>query len=276
MHLHADFAGPTRLGVLSERHFAHEPTKGEIGCDAGVTLGTDKAVPIAAGTLKGTHKKLGRGTMSGKFRLAQISDTHVRAADGGSAASQLKRAMAQARAYGADVILLTGDLVNDEREDEYAVLAEAIADPPAPLFLMPGNHDERAQLRRWFSHHGYLPRHGPLHFTIEDYPSALSRWTICAGRSAWFVGSLGAGGWDPRSSERTTDLGGAASPPSTRFAVRHNRAAGCGEFATVIARHRQVVRVICGHHHRVGVGQTAHAPVVSGALNVLDLRPGFG
>ena len=108
--------------------------------------------------------------MSGQFRLAQISDTHVRTDDGGAAANQLKRAMAQAREYRADVILLTGDLVNDEREDEYAALAEAIVDPPAPLFLMPGNHDERQRLRAMFPHHAYLPREGPLHFTIEDFP----------------------------------------------------------------------------------------------------------
>ena len=62
--------------------------------------------------------------MSGRFLLAQISDTHVRADDDGAAALQLQRAMAQARAYQADAILLTGDLVNDERESEYAVLAE--------------------------------------------------------------------------------------------------------------------------------------------------------
>src|SRR5262245_52456500 len=108
--------------------------------------------------------------MSGQFRLAQISDTHVRADDGGKAASQLKRAMAQAKDYGADIILLTGDLVNDAREDEYAVLAEAITDPPAPLYLMPGNHDDRGLMRRMFPRHNYLPREGALHFTIENYP----------------------------------------------------------------------------------------------------------
>jgi 3',5'-cyclic-AMP phosphodiesterase len=33
-------------------------------------------------------------------------------------------------------------------------------------------------------------------------------------------------------------------------------------FASVIAKHRQVARIVCGHHHRVAVGQVAHAPVV--------------
>lgn len=30
----------------------------------------------------------------------------------------------------------------------------------------------------------------------------------------------------------------------------------------MIAKHAQVARVICGHHHRVAIGQIAHAPVI--------------
>ena len=32
--------------------------------------------------------------------------------------------------------------------------------------------------------------------------------------------------------------------------------------SSVVARHRQVIRIICGHHHRVALGQVAHAPTV--------------
>src|SRR5262245_34905365 len=108
--------------------------------------------------------------MSGRFLLAQISDTHVRADDQGAAAKQLRKALAQAREYEADAILLTGDLVNDERAEEYARLAETISDPPAPLFLMPGNHDDRALIRAAFPGHAYLPRSGNLSFTLEQFP----------------------------------------------------------------------------------------------------------
>jgi 3',5'-cyclic AMP phosphodiesterase CpdA len=108
--------------------------------------------------------------MSERFILAQISDTHVRADDGGAAARQLVKALAQARTYGADAILLTGDLVNDGQPEEYAVLAEAIADPPAPLFLMPGNHDDRGAFRQFFAgRHDYFPPQGPLSYAIESF-----------------------------------------------------------------------------------------------------------
>jgi hypothetical protein len=33
-------------------------------------------------------------------------------------------------------------------------------------------------------------------------------------------------------------------------------------FASVIARHAHVTRIICGHHHRTSFGQVAHAPVI--------------
>ncbi len=205
--------------------------------------------------------------MSGHFRLAQISDTHVRADDGGVAAGQLKRAMAQAHAYGADVILVTGDLVNNEREDEYAALAEAIVDPPAPLYLMPGNHDERGQLKRMFPHHTYLPREGPLHFTIEDFPVRIvalddvvpgeTHGLLRRSGAEWLESTLSA------ERERPTIVA-LHHPPFLTHDLLFDTIGllDAEEFATVIARHRQVLRIVCGHHHRVALGQVAHAPVI--------------
>ena len=37
-----------------------------------------------------------------------------------------------------------------------------------PLFVLPGNHDEREGFRRAFADHAYLPASGPLHFVTED------------------------------------------------------------------------------------------------------------
>jgi len=205
--------------------------------------------------------------MSGHFRLAQISDTHVRADDGGKAASQLKRALAQAKEYGADVILLTGDLVNDEREDEYAVLAEAIADPPAPLYLMTGNHDERGLIRRTFPQHAYLPREGAMHFTIENFPVRIvtlddlvpgeTHGLLRRSGLEWLESALSAERGKPT-------IVALHHPPFLTHDLLFDKIGlrDAEEFATVIARHRQVLRVICGHHHRVAFGQAAHAPVI--------------
>lgn len=205
--------------------------------------------------------------MSGHFRLAQISDTHIRADDGGAAATQLKRAMAQARDYNADLILLTGDLVNDERADEYAVFAEAIADPPAPLYLMPGNHDDRARIRDQFPAHAYLPRSEHLSFAIEGFPvRVISVDQIVPGETHGLV-TPEVAQWLDRTLAAAPDKPTIVALHHPPFLTHDMLFDTIGLFdadllASVIAEHPQVQRVICGHHHRVAVGQLAHAPVI--------------
>lgn len=206
--------------------------------------------------------------MSGdRFIVAQISDTHVRADDGGASAAALTRALAQAGEYRADVILLTGDLVNDARADEYAALAEALSAQPAPLFLMPGNHDDRALLRQAFPAHTYLPKDGALSYTIENFPVRIVmldqtvpgevHGEITRADADWLDDTLAA------APERPTIVALHHPPFATHdllfdtIGLRHAE-----RFAVVIARHRQVARVICGHHHRFAVGVAGHAPVI--------------
>ncbi|HRO04527.1 MAG TPA: metallophosphoesterase, partial [Terricaulis sp.] len=202
-----------------------------------------------------------------QFFFAQISDTHVRADDGGAAAAAMQRAMAEAARYGVQAILMTGDLVNDAREDEYAVLAEALAAAPAPVFLMPGNHDSREGLRATFPTHDYLPKEGALSYTIERFPVRIVmldqtvpgevHGDISPEQAAWLHDTLAA------APERPTVVALHHPPFATHdllfdtIGLRHGEA-----FNVVIARHRQVARVICGHHHRFAVGQAGHAPVI--------------
>jgi 3',5'-cyclic AMP phosphodiesterase CpdA len=210
---------------------------------------------------------MGQGRMSGHFRLAQISDTHVRTDDDGAAAAQLKRALARAREYRADLILLTGDLANDERADEYAVLAEAIADPPAPLYLMPGNHDDRALMRSAFPTHAYLPREGPLSFVIDDFPVRIVALDdVVPGETYGLLSREGADWLDEMLSNAPAKptIVALHHPPFLTYDLLFDKIGllDAGLFASVIARHRQVARVICGHHHRTAIGQSAHAPVI--------------
>lgn len=205
--------------------------------------------------------------MSARFVLAQISDTHIRADDNGAAADQLRRALAQAKDYRADLIVLTGDLVNDERAEEYAILAEALIDPPAPLYLLPGNHDDRAHLRTHFPQHAYLPASGPLSYVIEDFPVRIVAIDqIVPGETYGLL-------TEPQADWLDRTLAAAPDKP-TIVALHHPPflshdllfdTIGLRDhelFASVIAKHPQVTRVICGHHHRAAFGQVAHAPCV--------------
>lgn len=202
-----------------------------------------------------------------RFRLAQISDTHVRADDAGASVRQLKRALAHAAEYRADAILLTGDLANDERADEYAALAAALADVAAPLFLMPGNHDERTILRRAFAHHDYLRRTGPLSFVVDDFPVRIVAVDqIVPGETHGELTPAGAEWLDAalaQKPEKPTVVALHHPPIKTHDLLFDEIGLRDGDlFANVIARHKQVTRIICGHHHRVVVGQCAHAPVI--------------
>lgn len=205
--------------------------------------------------------------MSGQFVLAQISDTHVRADDEGAAARQLRRALAQARDYRADVILVTGDLANDERADEYALFAEVIADPSAPLYVLPGNHDDRARIRAALPRHGYLPRSGVLSYVIEDFPVRIVMVDqIVPGETHGLLTRVQAEWLDETLAQKPgrPTLVALHHPPFLTHDLLFDRIGLLdGElFTDVIARHRQVERVICGHHHRMAIGQVAHAPCI--------------
>lgn len=65
-----------------------------------------------------------------------------------------------------DLVLLTGDVVDNGTETEYAVAAEMLALIPQPVLAIPGNHDEREAFRACFRHNAHLARSGPLHFAV--------------------------------------------------------------------------------------------------------------
>lgn len=206
--------------------------------------------------------------MTEKFLLAQISDMHIRVDDDGVSLRQLRKALSQARNYRADAILLTGDLVNDERADEYAALADALNDPPAPTFMLPGNHDDRDLIRRIFAdRHSYLPRSGPLSFMLDQFPLRIvmvdqtapgeTHGVLTEAQAAWLDAELAA-------APRRPTLVAMHHPPFPTHDVLFDTIALRDRdlFTSVIARHSQVLRIVCGHHHRVVFGQVAHAPVV--------------
>lgn len=175
--------------------------------------------------------------------------------------------MAQAAEYRCDAIMLTGDLANDERAEEYAALAEVIANPPAPLFLMPGNHDDRARIREAFPDHKYLPKDGPLSYAVEDFPVRLvavdqivpgeTHGLFTEQQARWLEKTLS-------KKRRKPTIVALHHPPFLTHDLLFDKI-GLMEpkrFEKVIAHHPQVTRIIAGHHHRVAVGQVAHAPVV--------------
>src|SRR6478752_512147 len=113
--------------------------------------------------------------------IAQITDTHIKLPDKLAygkvdTATMLKRCVQELLALKQqpDLILLTGDLVDLGRPEEYEHLMSILAPIKQRIIAIPGNHDERGAMRDAFRDGGYLPTEGKfLQFAIDDYPLRL-------------------------------------------------------------------------------------------------------
>lgn len=108
--------------------------------------------------------------------IAQLSDAHVRPAgvlyhDVVDSNAALVDAVAHVRGLQSrpDLVVVTGDLVDHGQPDEYAHVREILGALPVSYLVIPGNHDDRENLRRAFADHDYLPRTGPLHYCVDDH-----------------------------------------------------------------------------------------------------------
>ena len=153
-----------------------------------------------------------------------------------------------------------------------------------PVFVIPGNHDQRENLRAGLADLPHIGTSGTfLQYCVEYYPVRLvmldtlvpgyGHGELCRERLSFLDGAL------------------AAEPEKPTIVAMHHPPFVCGiehmdhinlrneaEFTAVIARHAQVSRVICGHHHRPINAPLAHtiasiAPSVAHQVE-LALTPG--
>jgi 3',5'-cyclic AMP phosphodiesterase CpdA len=92
--------------------------------------------------------------MKRPFLLAQVTDLHIKAQ--GQLSYRVVDTVAMLRAcvrhilslkQQPDAVVITGDLTDRGLPEEYALLRELLAPLAMPLYLMPGNHDQRETLR---------------------------------------------------------------------------------------------------------------------------------
>ena len=110
--------------------------------------------------------------------IAQISDTHVAldTSDAGQRIIDFERTIADINALNPapDVIVHTGDIVHNGRPDEYMRAMSVLIKARAPVYVLAGNRDDRANLRAAFSAAGYLSRNSAfIDYAVEDYPVRL-------------------------------------------------------------------------------------------------------
>src|SRR5258708_19250158 len=104
--------------------------------------------------------------------IAQISDTHL-ALDTPDANQRIRDFALTVVDINAldpapDVIVHTGDIVHNGRQDEYAQAVATLAKARAPVYVLGGNRDNRPNFRAAFSPVEYLsPDSHSTHFPIH-------------------------------------------------------------------------------------------------------------
>ncbi len=220
--------------------------------------------------------------------IAQLTDTHVVAentdtelyVDNNERMAQAV-AMLNAEAPSPAAVVMTGDLVNDARADEYGALAELLAPLEIPVLPLPGNHDDRALLRSTFADFEWSDTEHLSWVRFVDGVRVI-------GLDSTRPGSHG-GQFDD---ERAEWLAAALAVPhhgATLLAMHHppfvtgiewmDRAGFLGlDVLRELVAKSPIDRVVCGHMHRPIVGSVGGVPALVAMSTVqhvaLDLAPG--
>lgn len=196
--------------------------------------------------------------------VAQISDLHIRARGELAygvvdTAALLEQAVASILRLPQqpDAVVASGDLTDLGRPEEYAQLRNLLAPLSMPVYLMPGNHDERAALRAAFPEHAYLDGAGEfIQYAVDAgglrivaLDSLIPRepgGRLCAQRLQWLDQTLCAAPGRPT-------LVFVHHPPFASL-IGHMDGMALEDpqaLEAVIRRHPNVERVLCGHLHRL-------------------------
>lgn len=220
--------------------------------------------------------------------LLQLSDPHIRE-PGRLAYGRINTAPYLARAVQSilqlrqqpDAVVVTGDLTDFGRAQEYTHLRSLLAPLPMAVYLLPGNHDSREQLRASFADHTYLGQGGFVQYSVpigrmqlialDTVVPGASGGSLCPERLNWLQAEL--------AQHRDRPVVIAMHHPPFQTLIGHmdqiGLSHGASELEAIVARHPHVERIICGHLHRsiqVRFGGTIASTAPSPAHQVqLDL-----
>lgn len=215
--------------------------------------------------------------------LAQLSDLHIcEQWERVDPVAQVERVVAAIRALPnpLDAVLVSGDLTDDGSVEHYRRARELLGQLGAPLYVLPGNHDDRGRLREAFG----LPGTGdePVNYVAEVQGLRL----VCfdsivpsqdAGefgqeRLAWLDATL------REQPEAQTVLALHHPPLPTgvpEWDAINLTAADRRAMAEVVARHPQLRLITGGHLHRTATGALGGCAVLSAPSACLQVQPNY-
>jgi len=217
--------------------------------------------------------------------IAQISDTHI-ALDSPDADQRIRDfeltiADINRLDPAPDVIVHTGDIVHNGRQDEYAHSLATLAKARMPVYVLAGNKDDRMRLREAFSGYGYLaPGSDFIDYAIDEFPVRLVALDTLSSRS-------NKGDFCLERIGRLTDLINAeTAKPIAVFTHHPPFEVTVGpdrlhfETPEIMSRLRQALQceriagVFSGHVHRAAAGQVGRIPATVMPCIATRLRKG--
>jgi Icc protein len=196
--------------------------------------------------------------------VAQISDIHARPE--GPSLEALRRAIRWLAGRRPDALVVSGDLAGKSHFDGYGLVQDALAGVGCPVFMIPGNVDDRAAMRAAFPGHDYWPGNGPMNFVRTINGMRIIGFDVTVpGESYgdagpvvdWLHAELEAGG-----------------PPAMIFMHQNAFRTGIPELDRNMCRNAEqladaiageesaVLAVCCGHGHRAISARLGHVPAM--------------
>jgi 3',5'-cyclic-AMP phosphodiesterase len=190
------------------------------------------------------------------FRIAQISDTHLRqqpveATDRFGPDACLERTVDALRSHSPDAVLLTGDIADDaspEGTNRARLIVERLG---VPIIATPGNHDVTAQVEDVF---------GATSVAVPGWEIVVVNTVIPATEHGRVDIEL-LEGQLARTEGRPT-LIAMHHPPITLSTHRWFQLDGAGDMVRLVSQHRNVKAVISGHLHQAFAVQIDHASYI--------------
>jgi 3',5'-cyclic-AMP phosphodiesterase len=221
--------------------------------------------------------------VSDPFLLVQLSDSHLGADwNGADPAPRLAAAVDAVLALEPrpDAVIVSGDLTEHSADAEYEQLRELLAPLGRPLYVLPGNHDDRDGLRRHFGIAGaagapvqHADDLGPMRLVMLDSTvPGEERGDLDSERLDWLEAELAA------APDALTVLALHHPPLVTGIPAYDEIAlsdAGRRALGEVVERHPQVRRIIAGHVHRTMSADLAGRTVLAIPSTYVQLELDF-
>jgi Icc protein len=196
--------------------------------------------------------------------IAQISDTHI--VPKGQNWKSLPETKVAERLHlivhnlnqlnpKPDIVLHTGDAIDYGGIEAYEHLQEILSPLTMPFYIIPGNHDDREDMRTAFQHKGYMPSNGFIQYVIDDHDVRLialdtivpmeTRGLICEDRMAWLKSIL-----KQNTQKPTLILMHHPLLKSGQVLLDKVKCYAPDDFESLISSFPNIIGIIAGHYHK--------------------------